>query len=136
MFCDRIHNCIHSLWKFLWKPGVRRPFGLSLADGHTRLTCGRRAGHGRATGTVLRWRHTVTIHFFSLLSLPFTFPQFGPTWSLGRCQCSPGIRSSLSWSPANRERPPSLPTANSLSIRAKVATDSFSLDVTSRHMEE
>ena len=49
------------------------------------------------------------------------FPQFGPTWSLGQCQCSLGTRSSLSWSPANQERPPSLLMANSSSIRAKVA---------------
>lgn len=51
------------------------------------------------------------------------FAQFGPMWSLGQCQCSLGIRSSLSWSPANQERPPSLLMASSSSIRTKVTND-------------
>lgn len=71
----------------------------------------------------LRWANLMTCHFFHTPPPPPLFAQFGPTWNLGRCQCSLGIRSSLSWSPANQEWLPSLLMASSLSIRAKVTND-------------
>lgn len=91
-------------------------------------TCSQRAEHDISPEVLT---NIITFHLVSSSFSPLC-PQFGPTWSLGQCQCSLGIRSSLSWTPANRERPPSPLMASSLLIRAKVAAwpSSFPLDMT------
>lgn len=72
--------------------------------------------HIRPEGRAIYWDGQV----WDISLLPLVFPQFGPTWSRGQCQCFLGIHSSPSWSPANQEQLPSLLMASNLSTRTEV----------------